>query len=133
MEPIISPWFIYSVGIVDPLKCALGFVSCVGLIALIIAFIAYCTNDPRQGENCPEFKQELEMNTRVALRCLRIALVVTVASFILQTIIPSKQTMIAMAVANMVTVDNIQSANDFVKSNVQDYVNIIVEAVNKVR
>jgi hypothetical protein len=133
MEPIISPWFIYFVGIVDPLKCALGFVSCVGFIALIIAFIAYCANDPRQGENCPEFKQELETNTRVALRCLRIALVVTVASFTLQTIIPSKQTMIGMAVANMVTVDNIQSANDFVKSNVQDYVNMIVEAVNKVR
>lgn len=38
-----------------------------------------------------------------------------------------------MAVANMVTVDNIKNANDFVKSNVQDYVNMIVEAVNKVK
>ena len=29
--------------------------------------------------------------------------------------------------------DNIQGANDFIKSNVQDYVNMIVEAVNKVK
>lgn len=29
MEPIISPWFVYFAGIVDPLKCALGLVSCV--------------------------------------------------------------------------------------------------------
>lgn len=133
MEPIISPWFIYFAGIVDPLKFALGLVSCVCFIAFILAIIAYCMNDPRQGKNCPEFKQELETDQRIALRCLRIALVVTVTSFTLQTIIPSKQTMIAMAVANMVTVDNIQSANDFVKSNVQDYVNMIVEAVNKVK
>lgn len=133
MEPIISPWFIYFAGIVDPLKFALGLVSCVCFIALVIAILAYFTNDPCQGTGSPEFKQQLEQDQRIALRCLRIALVVTVTSFTLQTIIPSKQTMIAMAVANMVTVDNIQSANDFVKSNVQDYVNMIVEAVNKVK
>lgn len=133
MEPIISPWFIYFAGIVDPLKMALGLVSAVFFIALVLAIIAYFMNDPRQGTGSPEFRQELEKDQRIALRCLRIALVVTVTSFTLQTIIPSKQTMIAMAVANMVTVDNIKNANDFVKSNVQDYVNMIVEAVNKVK
>lgn len=133
MEPIISPWFIYFAGIVDPLKFALGLVSCVGFLALVVAILAYFMNDPRQGTGSPEFKRKLETDQRVALRCLRVALVITVTSFALQTIIPSKQTMIAMAVANMVTIDNIQSANDFVKSNVQDYVNMIVEAVNKVK
>lgn len=133
MEPIISPWFIYFAGIVDPLKMALGLVSAVFFMALVLAIIAYFINDPRQGTGSPEFRQELEKDQRIALRCLRIALVVTVTSFTLQTIIPSKQTMIAMAVANMVTVDNIKNANDFVKSNVQDYVNMIVEAVNKVK
>lgn len=133
MEPIISPWFIYFAGIVDPLKFALGLVSCVGFLALVVSILAYFMNDPRQGTWSPEFKRELETDQRIALRCLRVALVITVTSFTLQTIIPSKQTMIAMAVANMVTIDNIQSANDFVKSNVQDYVNMIVEAVNKVK
>lgn len=133
MEPIINPWFIYFAGIVDPLKMALGLVSCVGFIALIIATICYFVTDPRQGADSPQYKQELEADHCVAVRCLRVVLAITVTSFTLQTIIPSKQTMIAMAVANMVTIDNIQSANDFVKSNVQDYVNMIVEAVNKVK
>lgn len=133
MEPIISPWFIYFAGIVDPLKTALSFIACIGFIALIIATIFYFVTDPRQEVGSPEARQELESDHCVAVRCLRIVLVVTVTAFTLQTIIPSKQTMIAMAVANMVTVDNIKSANDFVKSNVQDYVNMIVEAVNKVK
>lgn len=133
MEPIISPWFIYFAGIVDPLKFALGLVSCVGFLALVASVLAYFMNDPRQGTGSPEFKRQLEQDQGIALRCLRIALVVTVTSFTLQTIIPSKQTMIAMVVANMVTIDNIQGANDFVKSNVQDYVNMIVEAVNNVK
>lgn len=133
MEPIISPWFIYLAGIVDPLKTALGLVSCVGFIALVIAIMAYFITDPRQEVGVPEARQELESDHRVVVSCLRIVLVVTVTAFTLQTIIPSKQTMIAMAVANMVTVDNIKSANDFVKSNVQDYVNMIVEAVNKAK
>lgn len=133
MEPIISPWFIYFAGIVDPLKFSLGLVSCVSFIATAIAMLAYFMNDSCQGTGSPEFQQRLATDRRIALRYLRVVLVVTVASFTLQTIIPSKQTMIAMAVANMVTVDNIQSANDFVKSNVQDYVNMVVEAVNKVK
>ena len=133
MEPIISPWFVYFAGIVDPLKMALGLVSCVGFIALILAIIFYFVTDPRQEVRSSEARQELESDHRVVVRCLRIVLVVTVTVFTLQTIIPSKQTMIAMAVANMVTVDNIKSANDFVKSNVQDYVNMIVEAVNKTK
>ena len=57
----------------------------------------------------------------------------TIVSFMLQAFIPDKDTLIAMAVANIVTVDNLQGANDFVKTNVQDYVNMIVEAVNKVK
>lgn len=133
MEPIISPWFIYLAGIVDPLKEALTLISCVGFIALAIVIVAYFITDPRQGGESPEARQELEADHRVVVRCLRVALVITVTSFTLQTIIPSKQTMIAMAVANMVTVDNIKSANDFVKSNVQDYVNMIVEAVNNAK
>ena len=133
MEPIISPWFIYFAGIVDPLKASLALIACVGFIVLVIAIVCYFVTDPRRGVESPEAKQELEADHRVVVRCLRISLVVTVISFTLQTIIPSQKTMIAMAVANMVTIDNIKSANDFVKSNVQDYVNMIVEAVHKAK
>lgn len=57
----------------------------------------------------------------------------TFVSFLLQAFIPDKDTLIAMAVANVVTVDNIQGANAFVKTNVQDYINMITDAINKVK
>ena len=36
MEPIISPWFIYFAGIVNPLKFALGLIAFLGFIACFI-------------------------------------------------------------------------------------------------
>ena len=38
-----------------------------------------------------------------------------------------------MVVANYITPDNLQGTNDVIKSNLQDYVNIIVEGINKVK
>lgn len=54
-------------------------------------------------------------------------------SFVIQTFIPSKETMIAMIVANYITPDNLHGANEVIKSNLQDYINIIVEGINKVK
>ena len=38
-----------------------------------------------------------------------------------------------MVVANYITPDNLHGANDVIKSNLQDYVNIIVEGINNVK
>ena len=35
--------------------------------------------------------------------------------------------------SGIVTVDNIHGANEFVKTNVQDYVNMLTDAINKVK
>lgn len=48
-------------------------------------------------------------------------------------LILSRETLITMLVANMITPDNINGANEFIKSNVQDYVNIIVNGINKTK
>lgn len=64
---------------------------------------------------------------------LKVIVPITIVSFVLQAFIPDKETLIAMAVANIVTVDNIQGANEFVKTNVQDYINMLTDAINKVK
>jgi len=51
----------------------------------------------------------------------------------INTFIPSRDVMIAMVVSSYITPDNLYGANEVVKSNLQDYVNIIVEAINKVK
>ena len=132
MEPIISPWFIYFAGIVNPLKFGLGLISFLGFVACFIVGGYYYIESPCDGCGDEHNRRE-ETKQKGALKLLKIVGIMTIVSFVLQAFIPDKDTLIAMAVANIVTVDNIQGANDFVKTNVQDYVNMIVEAVNKVK
>ena len=51
----------------------------------------------------------------------------------ISTFIPSRDVMIAMIVSSYITPDNLYGANEVVKANLQDYINIIVEAINKVK
>ena len=48
-------------------------------------------------------------------------------------LIPSKETLITMLIANVITPDNINMSNELIKHNVQDYVNIIVDGINKTK
>ena len=132
MEPIISPWFIYFAGIVNPLKFALGLIAFFGFIACFIIGGYYYIESPCDG--CSnEDNQKAAAKQRGALKLMKIVGPVTLASFLIQAFIPDKDTLIAIAVANIVTVHNIQGANEFVKANVQDYINMLTDAINKVR
>ena len=132
MEPIISPWLIYFAGIVNPLKFSLGLIAFLGFISLFIVGGFYYVEQPVDG--CSEdYNRKAESKQRGALKLLKIIAPITFASFLLQAFIPDKETLIAMAVANIVTVDNIQGANEFVKTNVQDYINMLTDAINKVK
>lgn len=132
MEPIISPWFIYFAGIVNPLKFSLGLIAFLGFIASFIIGGFYYVESP--CESCSEvYNQKAEAKQKGALKLLKIVGSMTIVSFMLQAFIPDKDTLIAMAVANIVTVDNIQGANEFVKTNVQDYINMLTDAINKVK
>lgn len=132
MEPIISPWLIYLAGIVNPLKFSLGVISFIGFIACFIIGGYYYVNTPCDG--CGDaYNQKAEAKQKGALKLMKIVVPVTFVSFLIQAFIPSRDTLIAMAVANIVTVDNIQGANEFVKTNVQDYINMLTDAINKVK
>ena len=48
-------------------------------------------------------------------------------------LIPSKETLITVLIANVITPDNINMSNEIVKHNIQDYVNIIVDGINKTK
>lgn len=132
MEPIISPWLIYLAGIVNPLKASLSFVACVGFISWFVVGGYYYVCSPCDGCS-EEYNRKQENKQRGLWKMLKVIVPITVASFILQAFLPDKETLIAMAVANIVTVDNIQGANEFVKTNVQDYINMLTDAINKVK
>lgn len=48
-------------------------------------------------------------------------------------LIPTKDTMYKMLIASYVTTDNIQIVNDAIKTNLQDYLNMLGEAVKNMR
>ena len=58
-------------------------------------------------------------------------IILTIFSFICIVFIPSKEMLIAMVVSSYVTPDNINTANEVFKTNLNDYVNIITDAIKK--
>lgn len=132
MEPIISPLMIYLIGIVNPIKTALLVLLCI-LVCYGLIYTAMYFAEEESLLYSRTLNEQIRISKQGHLKIVKWTCLASFAVFLLHALVPDKETAIAMAVANMVTIDNIQSANDFVKSNVQDYVNIIVEAVNKVR
>ena len=96
MEPIISPWVIYALPLVDKLIAVLLVVSMLAMTTLIILY----TDD--------YFYKY--MGTQV----VKIVWVVFIISGLLAIFIPSKNTLIAMYVANHVTPDNLSKAQEII-------------------
>lgn len=96
MEPIISPWVIYALPLVDNLIAVLSVVSMTAMTALIILYI----------DN--GFKGSIETKTAKA------TWIVFIVSTLLAFFIPNKETLIAMYVANHVTPDNLNNAQEII-------------------
>lgn len=72
-------------------------------------------------------KKEMDL-----LKKFKIPLIVlSIFSFLCIIFIPSKEMMIAIIASSYVTPDNINAANEVFKANLNDYVNIIADAIKK--
>ena len=125
MEPIISPWTIYLINLTYNISQLLLAISTMCLIfsvaATLILIFNYC---------------DYEYEEKLCNKCtkfLKYSIPTIFITATISTFIPSRDVMIAMIVSSYITPDNLHGANDVIKSNLQDYVNIIVEAINKVR
>lgn len=116
----------------NPLKFALGLIAFIGFIACFVLGCFYYIEGPCDGCR-EEHNRKAEIKQASVLKLMKVVAPITVVSFLVQAFIPDKDTLIAMTVANIVTVDNIQGANEFVKTNVQDYINMLTDAINKVK
>ncbi len=96
MEPIISPWIIYALPLVDTLIAVLSVVSMLAVTSLIILYID------------DEFREV--MGTKI----VKVVWVVFIISTILAIFISNKETLIAMYVANQVTPDNLSHAQEII-------------------
>lgn len=96
MEPIISPWVIYALPLVDALIAVLSVVSMFAMATLIILYI---DDDFREVKGATVIKG---------------IWAVFIISTLLAIFIPNKETLIAMYIANQVTPDNLSHAQEII-------------------
>ena len=125
MEPIISPWTIYLINLTYNISQLLLAISTMCLIfsvaATLILIFSY-------GDY--EYEEKL---CNKCIKFLKYSIPTVLITATISTFIPSRDVMIAMIVSSYITHDNLYGANEVVKANLQDYINIIVEAINKVK
>ena len=96
MEPIISPWIIYALPLVDALIAVLSVISMLAMTTLIILYID------------DDFREVM------GIKIVKAVWVVFIISTLLAIFIPNKETLIAMYVAKQVTPDNISHAQEII-------------------
>ena len=110
--PIILPVFFYLLQVLDELKLVtIIFFSLSVAIAFIIAIVEFYTFlDDEESKIISLFSKWLKRS-----------LVATIISLVLLVFLPTKKTIIAMVIAKNITPQNIENAQNVIKSSI-DYV-----------
>lgn len=148
MEPIISPWTIFWLQALinlDKLNQfaffvilfldALWLFNFIAIKGAIDKYNSYLEIGYKELNYTSMSKEEEYLNAKKEMDLLKkfkIPLIVlTTFSFLCIIFIPSKEMMIAIIASSYVTPDNINAANEVFKANLNDYVNIIADAIKK--
>lgn len=125
MEPIISPWTIYLINLTYNISQLLLAISTMCLIfsvaATLILIFSY-------GDY--EYEEKL---CNKCIKFLKYSIPIMFITATINTFIPSRDVMIAMVVSSYITPDNLYGANEAIKANLQDYINIIVNGIKDVK
>jgi hypothetical protein len=107
MEPIISPWVIYAVQLLNNLRDVAMILFVLSGIAIVLLALPVIIDD----EDLPK-------------KYLKKAVIIAAICGGMDIIIPNKETMITMIAVSYITPDNIQ----MVQGNIVDFVKQIMEA-----
>ena len=120
MKPIISPWLIYLIDLVDKFQgiisaalCVLGF----AIVVLVIAWLLVSTDYDQDDSSIVTCKKYLKKS-----------IIWFVVSGLLFAVVPSKDTMYVMLTLDNVTTDNIQAIGKTGK----DVVDYITDQIDKI-
>lgn len=146
MEPIINPWIIYVINLIDNFGPVIWIVF-LGLAIVFVIYVIYLINvkenistyESKYKLNCEldnksminELKHQLEKYCSQEKYCIKIMKKVAVCFAIvimLLTLLPSRETMYAMFTLHYVTEDNIKMVGD----SAQDVVDYIFNKVEEI-
>lgn len=148
MDPIINPWTIFWLQALinlDKLNqfafFIILFLDALWLFNFIVIkdaidkYNSYLEVGYKELNYTSMSKEEEYLNAKKEMDLLKkfkIPLIMlSIFSFLCIIFIPSKEMMIAIIASSYVTPDNINAANEVFKANLNDYVNIIADAIKK--
>lgn len=126
MEPIVSPWFIYFLGIAETIRgFFIGFTAA-AWIAFVICIIGWVVCKHDSGGYADNFK--------IWKKWLPKTIILTLFFSVITMCFPSKNTMITMYVADNITPNNVEKAlevgADF-KNEIKKDIIELIEAIQK--
>lgn len=119
--PIIDPMYLYLIEVLhnlDVLNQGVFIILTIGLSAFSCIWLL------------EDNVRELSKPHKGKIIALFVAFVI---SGLIALLVPTKDAMYKMLLAHYVTTDNIQLVNDAIKVNLQDYLNMLGEAVKNLR
>lgn len=119
--PIINPMYLYLIEVLHNLD-VLNHLVFIVLAACMCCVISLYVVDERAREGINANKSKVMF--------LFVAFVI---SSLIAVLVPTKDAMYKMLIASYVTTDNIQMVNDAIKTNLQDYLNMLGETVKNMR
>ena len=120
MKPIISPWLIYLIDLVDK------FQVIINIALVVLGFTIICL-----GIAWLLFSMEYDKDDSIIITCkkyLKKSIIWVVVSGLLFAVVPSKDTMYVMLTLDNVTTDNIQAIGKTGK----DVVDYITDQIDKI-
>ena len=123
MEPIISPWFIYLLHIVDSVRDISAIVTIFLLIALAGLGVA-C------GVSWEDFEEETILKIK---KWLKINIVLGLCFSLIFIFVPNKRTIIAMYITDNITTDNVERAINLGKDFKKEIKKDIFEFIEKIQ
>lgn len=123
MNPIVSPFFIYLLGVVDAICETAEAIAVIGLLASIVAIAGYliCRDSDEYEDYIPNWK-----------RAVKITVPILVISSIIFIFTPTRKTLIGMVVAKHVTTNNIESLIDASKDVKDELKADIIEIIESI-
>lgn len=119
--PIINPMYLYLIEVLHNLDVINN------LVFITLAFITLVTG----------VMYIIDDYAREQLKPYKGKIIALFAAFLISgmiaVLVPTKDAMYKMLIASYVTTDNIQMVNDAIKTNLQDYLNMLGETVKNMK
>ena len=119
--PIINPMYLYLIEVLHNLDVVNNIVFITLAFITLVTGVMYIIDDYAREQLEPHKGKMIALFIAFAVSAL------------ITVLIPTKDTMYKMLIASYVTTDNIQIVNDAIKTNLQDYLNMLGEAVKNMR